>query len=245
MKGKVRSRGLFVTATDTEVGKTVVTCAIAAVLRNQGWRVGVCKPIATGCRREREGLINADTEALAHFADCRHPLTTINPVRYTRPLAPAVAAEQSGTPVDDDAIDRSLARVDRDSDILLVEGIGGWLVPIDGRRTVRDLAAAIDVPVVVVTRPSLGTLNHTAMTCAHIREAGLRLAGLVINRADPETPDVAESTNPTWLTRQNRTSVLATVPEASGTQPEKGRLPPAVLDAIALMDWARTAKPPR
>jgi dethiobiotin synthetase len=229
--------GLFVTATDTEVGKTVVACAIAAVLRRGGTRVGVSKPIASGCRLDREGLVNEDAEALAHFADCREPLEVINPVRYRDPLAPAVAAERTGRPVDEGAIADSLRRIEADSEMMIVEGIGGLLVPLDEQRTVLDLARDLGYPVLVVTRPDLGTLNHTAMTCALIRDAGLPLAGLVINGARPDTTDLAESTNPRWLARQNDTRILATVPRAEGVAPQEGRLPGEVLDAVAMNNW--------
>ena len=219
------------------MGKTVTACAIAALLRRRGLRVGVCKPIASGCRVEREGLVNEDAEALAHFADCRLPLHVINPVRYRDPVAPAVAAEDTDRPVDDAAIADSLRRLDEASDVIIVEGIGGVMVPIDRERTVLDLAAAIGYPLVVVTRNNLGTLNHTAMTCSLIRRAGLRLAGLVINQYEPDTTDPAAASNPRWLARQNRTQVLATLPRASGVAPQDARLPAAVLDAAAMIDW--------
>jgi dethiobiotin synthetase len=236
--------GLFVTATDTEVGKTVATCAIASWFRRQGRRVGVSKPISSGCRLEREGLVNADAEALAHFADCRANLDVINPVRYREPLAPAVAAERAERPVDDAAIAEALARLDADHDVMLVEGIGGLLVPLDARRTVLDLACEIGYPVLVVVRPALGTLSQTAMTCRLIREAGLRLAGIAISRFPPETHDVAMLTNRAWLTRQNRTSILATLPEAKGVRPEKGELPAEVLEAVNVSRWDEVIAPP-
>jgi len=233
---QLRKPGLFITATDTEVGKTVVTCAIAATLRRRGVKVGVSKPIASGCRNDREGLVSEDTEALAHFADCRLPLAAISPVRYRAPLAPAVAAESEGA-IDDDAIADGLHRVADSHDVLLVEGIGGLLVPLDERRTVLELARSVGYPVVVVTRPTLGTLNHTAMTCTLVRDAGLRLAGLVINRYHADTTDVAEQTNARWLARQNRTKVLATVPDTVGVEPQNATLPPEVIDAVDVVDW--------
>ncbi len=244
MPPRLTKPGLFVTATDTEVGKTVVTCAIAAWLRREGMTVGVCKPIASGCRHDREGLVNEDAEALAHFADCRANLDVINPVRYRDPLAPAVAAERVERPVDDHAIAESLHRLDAEHGVMLVEGIGGLLVPLDEKRTVLDLAATLGYPVLVVVRPNLGTLNHTAMTCELIRRRKLRLAGLVINRYQPETPDLAATTNRIWLARQNRTSVLATIPDAPGVAPAKARLPAEVHDAIAVHDWRRTIASP-
>ncbi len=178
--------GLFITATDTGVGKTLITCAVAAVLRRQqpGWRVGVAKPMASGCRRDREGLVSEDAEAIAHFADCRDSLSIINPVRYAPPVAPAVAAEMTGNPVDFDAIAHSLTQLDQSNDCLLIEGVGGLLVPIDGRKpqvTLLDLIVAVGYPVLVVTRAGLGTLNHTAMTVRLLQAAGCRVAGLALN----------------------------------------------------------------
>ncbi len=185
--------GLFITATDTGVGKTVATCAIAAALRRQGaGRVGVCKPFASGCRREREGLVSEDAEALAHFADCRAMLDVINPIRYARPLAPAVAAELIGEQPDVDELARCLSLLDRGHEVMLIEGVGGLLAPLSPKHpkvTVLDLIQAIGYPVVVVTRAGLGTLNHTAMTVRLLREAGCDVAGLVVNGYIPDPGD--------------------------------------------------------
>ncbi len=187
---KLRQPGLFVTGTDTGVGKTVVTCAIAAALRAQGMaRVGVCKPLASGCRKEREGLVNTDAEALAHFADCRLPLDVINPIRLAPPMAPAMAAAVSGERIDWAGLARALQRLDEASDGLLLEGVGGLLVPLDPKQptlTVLDLAAAMGYPVLVVAHSGLGTLNHTAMTIRLLREGGLRVAGVVMNTFDAD-----------------------------------------------------------
>lgn len=242
---RLTTPGLFITATDTEVGKTVTTCAIAAALKRNGLGVGVSKPIASDCRRERDALVCADTEAIAHFSDCQHPLHTITPVTYREPLAPAVAAQRERRPVDYAAIGDALSRLDRDEahDVLLIEGIGGVMVPLDDEHDVIDLMVAIGYPVVVVTRPTLGTLNHTAMTCRLIREAGLRLAGIVVNRYNAESNDIAEATNPLWLAKQSNTTVLATIPDATNVAPQEALIPPAVLDAVALADWPKIAKP--
>lgn len=237
--------GLFITATDTEIGKTLVTCAIAAVLRRSGVRVGVCKPIASGCRHDREGLVSEDAEALAHFANSPFALDIINPVRYRHPLAPAVAAEFEKRPIDDAAIDYSLTHIAEQSDVMLVEGVGGVMVPLDDQRTVIDLMQAVGYPVVVVTSNRLGTLSHTAAACAAIRAAGLTVAGLVINRHHVDTPDLVEATNPRWLAKQNRTTVLATIPEVTDVAPQKAQIPPAVTDAIAMTHWLDIAAPQR
>lgn len=245
----LRCPGLFITGTDTGVGKTVVTCAIAAALRREASRsrVGVWKPFATGCRREREGLVSEDAEALAHFADCREPLDTINPVRFVPPLAPAVAAEEAGVPLDWTELWRSLSLLDASSDRLLVEGVGGLMVPIDPDRptlTVLDLAKAIGFPAVVVARSVLGTLNHTAMTVRLLKDAGLRVAGVVMNGYDADVAlqeDPSVATNRRWIERMTGVPVLATVPRIAGgpeaIAPGRGRIPDDVLEAVALQRW--------
>src|SRR5829696_9586866 len=117
--------GLFVTGTDTEVGKTVIAGAIANYFLRQGKRVAVSKPIATGCVHRREGLVSEDAEFLASCADARFPLDVICPVRYKEPLAPQVAADRANEPVDWPAVDRSLRAMSAESDVIIVEGVGG------------------------------------------------------------------------------------------------------------------------
>lgn len=247
--------GLFITGTDTGVGKTVVTCAIAAALRRQapGIRLGVSKPFASGCRRDREGLVNEDAEALAHFADCKQPLEVINPIRFAAPLAPAVAAQESGEPVDWQALSRSIGHLERASDALLIEGIGGLMVPLDPRRpktTVLNLIVELGYPVLIVTRAGLGTLNHTAMTAGLLKQAGCKVAGLVINGfiADPAKVDDPSITgNRLWLEKMTGVKTLGVVPKVDeiGAQPEKGRLDPDILEAIELTYWPDALGMPR
>lgn len=247
--------GLFITGTDTGVGKTVVTCAIARLMHREGLRVGVCKPAATGCRRDREGLVSEDAEALAHFADCRLPLEVINPIRYAMPLAPAVAAERSGVPFDPSLIAESLRRLDAGHDVLLVEGVGGAMVPLDDRRpqvTVIDLILAIGYPVVVVARAGLGTLNHTGMTVKVLEDRGCRVAGIVINGypGDPASPeglkDPSVVDNRAWLTKLTGVPILATIPlcRESDVRPEAARLTGEVIDAVGVTYWPDVLSPP-
>ncbi|TVQ32655.1 MAG: dethiobiotin synthase [Phycisphaeraceae bacterium] len=263
------SPGLFITGTDTGVGKTVAACLIADQFRRQTLevaprsRIGVFKPIATGCRREREGLVSDDAEQLAHAADFDPDvgnLALINPIRFRPPLAPAAALEKLGRSarLEVDEIDASLRRLDERCAAIVVEGIGGVMVPLarsesrgGGRKgrgqceTVLDLMAAIGYPVVVVCRAGLGTLNHTAMTVRLIREAGLTLAGLVMNGYDPESTDESMQSNRAWLARQNQTSVLATLPGWTGTGRSRKAIhwdvraiDPALREAIDSCDFA-------
>lgn len=245
--------GLFITGTDTGVGKTLVACAIAAAIRRQmpDVRLGVLKPFASGCRRDREGLVSEDAEALAHFADCRLPLEVVNPIRFAAPLAPAVASQESRNPIDWTALSRSLARLDRECDALLIEGVGGLMVPLDPDRpryTVLDLAIELGYPVLIVTRAGIGTLNHTAMTAQLLRLAGCKVAGMVINGyvADPaQTDDPSIAGNRVWLEKLTGLKTLAIVPRVDpiGAQPQHGRIDPAILEAVEMTYWPNVLGP--
>lgn len=242
----LRCPGLFVTGTDTGIGKTVITCAIAAALRRQGaGRVGVCKPLASGCRKDREGLVSEDAEALAHFADCRFPLDVINPIRMFDPLAPAMAAARKDAPPDWASLTHALQRLDEGSDALLVEGVGGLLVPLDPRDpqyAVLDLAAAIGYPVLVVARATLGTINHTAMTVRLLRERGLSLAGVVMNGFDIDgsADDPSMLLNREWIEKVCQAKVLTVVPKAEpgSVVPHEGLIAGSILDAAGTIRWA-------
>ena len=227
--------GLFITGTDTGVGKTVVAGAIAAWFRRQGRRVAVLKPIATGCERRREGLVSTDAEFLAHCADTPHPLDLVCPQRYVDPLAPAVAAERAGQPVDWAAVQRSIDLMARDSDVFIVEGVGGAMVPLDERHTVLDLAAWLGLPSVVVARAGLGTINHTLLTVEAMRKVG-PVAGVVINRYPAENAGVAEETNPRMISRWGRIPVLCIVPDEPVVE-TAAALPAGISAAIEAVDW--------
>ncbi len=239
--------GLFITGTDTEVGKTVVSCAIAAALRRQlpGINLGISKPFASGCRKDREGLVSEDAEALAHFANCKQPLNVINPIRFTAPLAPSMAAEEAGEAIDWQTLSRSINLLEQTSDAVLMEGVGGLMVPLDPARprvTVLNLIVAIGYPVVVVTRAGLGTLSHTAMTVALLKQAGCKVAGLVINGYIPDpakADDPSIAGNRIWLEKLTGVRSLAVVPKVAeiGAQPQRGRLDPEVLEAVELTYW--------
>lgn len=245
--------GLFVTGTDTEVGKTVIACAIAWSLRQQraGAKVAVCKPFATGCEKRREGLVNSDAEALAHFADCRLPLDVINPVRFRPPLAPAVAAQQLGVPTPWHLFEDAVGQIDAYGEALVVEGAGGAMVPLDGddpKLTWLDMGC-FGLPTVVVARAGLGTLNHTAMTVKVLRDAGVKVAGVVVNgfvadEAAAMSDDPSGPGNPRWIEQMTGAKVLALVPRLDGNavRPEEGRIASGVLDAVATVDWWRVLK---
>jgi dethiobiotin synthetase len=170
-------RALFVTGTDTGVGKTFVACALAHALRARGRRVGVVKPVETGVEAEPE-----DARRLAAAADDPSPLDDVCPYRLRAPLAPAVAAAREGVTIDLDTIVSLIERRSRRVDVLLVEGAGGLLVPIVGTTTYLDLVARLRMPLVIVAANRLGTVNHCALTARVAGAAGLDTRGFVLSQ---------------------------------------------------------------
>ncbi len=252
-----RLRGLLVTGTDTEVGKTLVAGAIARNLRGRGDSVGVFKPAASGCRRTREGLVSADAEFLAACAETTQPLHEITPVRYARALAPNVAAVRERREVDLEAIfDGYRTLAGRGDDVVVVEGVGGLLCPISDDFWVIHLARMLALPLVVVSRAGLGTINHTLLTLHTARRAGLEVAGVVVNGYELEPAaarellrpggeytrgdaDLAIFTNPDQIARRGRVEVLALVPRDDQTSVEKATIGPDVQYAVDQVDWRR------
>ncbi len=223
-------KGWFVTGTDTGVGKTVVAGILARLLREQGRRVGVFKPVATGCRRDpRLGLVCGDAEFLAHCAEAGENLETINPVRYAQEAAPLVAAEKSRRPIDWGRIDECWNRITAAADHVIVEGAGGLLVPLDDRRTMADLVGRFGLPLVVVARASLGTLNHTLLTLEAARGRNLPVAAVVVNHYRPSAATLAEETAPEVIRRLGRVPMPPVVPFDPGIDLEKGTLTEDVL----------------
>lgn len=231
--------GLFITGTDTGVGKTVVAAGLAAAMIRRGIDAGVMKPIATGGIRRREGLVSEDAEFLAQATDSPDPLNLINPVIYAEPLAPSVAARRAGVPLDMDAVWRSLRLLRSRHKVMIVEGIGGLLVPLSKGYRVADMAAEFALPLVIVTRPNLGTLNHTLLTVEAARSRNLRIAGIVINGLDAEQATVAEETCADELLRETRLPILTVVPQDNETDPSRGILGEAIIEAFLPLDFRR------
>jgi dethiobiotin synthetase len=180
---------LFVTGTDTGVGKTFVACALAHALRARGRRVGVVKPVETGVEAEPE-----DARRLAAAAGDPSPLEDLCPYRLRAPLAPAVAAARERVTIDVDAIVGLIERRARTVDVLIVEGAGGLLVPIAGTLTYLELAERAHLPLLIVAANRLGTVNHCALTARVAATAGLAVRGFVLSQPAPST-DVSAETN--------------------------------------------------
>lgn len=219
MKFPTSSKGLFIVGTDTGVGKTVITAALAMALRSKGVDVGVMKPVSTGGKRPLDALF------LKKAAQVDDPLGWINPVHLTLPLAPWIASRLTGRRVNLQKIRQAYRRLQTNHSFLLVEGTGGLLVPITRSFTILDLAREFRLPVLVVARAGLGTLNHTGLTLKALREAKLKIAGVVMNGFPPSSKQtIAERTNPQYIKYLYKVVWLTKVPWEPTVSVENGIL---------------------
>jgi dethiobiotin synthetase len=187
-------RGCFVTGTDTGVGKTWCAAALLTALRRRGHTALGMKPVASGCARTAQGPRSDDALLLMENGSPPvPPYELINPYALAAPIAPHLAARNEGVEIH---IDRILTAVDamrRQAEFVVVEGIGGWCVPLNARETVADLARAVDLPVILVVGIRLGCLNHALLSAAAIQLSGTRLAGWIANRVNADTACAEEN----------------------------------------------------
>ncbi len=177
-------KGIFVTGTDTGVGKTLVATGLLAAFRRAGLRTAAMKPVASGSEWTPEGLRNEDALQLAAGMDCEVPYEILNPYVFEPPIAPHIAAEEAGVRIEMGRIADCYRRVAGDADICVVEGAGGWLVPLNERETLADLAVELDLPVILVVGMRLGCLNHALLSVESILAHGAPLLGWVANQVD-------------------------------------------------------------
>ncbi len=177
---------LFVTGTDTGVGKTRIAAALCVAYAARRKRVAAMKPVASGCMQTEDGLRNEDAEALLAAMTVRAAYGDVNPYAFEPAIAPHIAAMEAGCPIDFGVLDGCYKRLCRQSDVIIVEGAGGWLAPLDATRTFADLAVRWQLDVVLVVGLRLGCLNHALLTAEAIEARGLKLAGWVGNSVDPD-----------------------------------------------------------
>lgn len=187
------ARGIFITGTDTAVGKTVVACALTRGFKALGLRVAVMKPVAAGAVRTAAGLRNADALALAQASNVPSTYEQVNPYCFEPPVSPHIAAKDVGISVDTDIIRRGFVALGQCADWVVVEGAGGWLAPISERQTMADLAWALGIPALMVVGVKLGCLNHAQLTQLAIEARGVRFAGWIANHPDPSVARVEEN----------------------------------------------------
>jgi dethiobiotin synthetase len=195
----LKFQSLLITGTDTGVGKTVVSCGLAAALAARGLRVGVCKPAETGCSTDGDGArLAQDARLLQYFSGCEADLAAICPYRLRDPLAPLLAARREGVSIDVNVLEAAYRRMASGHDLTIVEGAGGLLVPVAPGHDYAGLAARLGLTVVVVVASRLGAINHALLTIRHARSLGLNVAGYIANFIRPDA-DLAADTNVAML----------------------------------------------
>jgi len=211
------TKGFFITGTDTGVGKTIISAALIKAAHMLGLKACGMKPIETGCKQteNREGndsLIPSDGAFLREITGTDESIDLITPVRFENPLAPLPASEIEDKPIDLDKIKTAYRELSSRYDVIIVEGIGGLLVPINREYFVIDLAKDFGFPIIVVSKPGLGTINHTMLTVNYAIKEGLDVAGIIINYTRPPEKTLAEVTNPGIIRQISSVPLLGVFP---------------------------------
>lgn len=184
-------KDLFITGTDTEIGKTYSTLGIIEAIKSTGKSVAGMKPVASGAEKTPRGLRNDDALKLQKHASSPHEYEWINPYVFEPPIAPQFAAQASGIRIDLDKIHAHYLRLKEQADVVIVEGIGGWCVPLDNRLLLVDLVKKLDLNVVLVVGLRLGCINHALLTVKTIMSDDMVLSGWVANQIDPDYSQVS------------------------------------------------------
>jgi len=237
-----KKAGLFITGTDVGAGKTLIAGAIAKILTDTGLKVGVFKPIATGCKRTWEGLVSDDTEFLSCCANSSLLLSTITPVSYATAASPIVSAAREGNPINFNKIAIAYKNICENSDIVIVEGLEGVRVPLTMEFDLLDLAVEFALPVVIVARLNPGTANHTLMTIDCIRAAELKIAGVVINGYDATKATTAEDTAEQVISQFGGVNILSVVPFDETVDIEELNLGEFIVGSLMDCDWSKLAQ---
>ncbi len=195
------NKGLFITGTDTGVGKTLVACGIAQLMVSWGIKVGVMKPISSGDQNDAKQLIQA--------AQIKEDLSFVNPQYFKAPIAPHVSAKLEGREIESETIYKAFWYLSKKYDVMIVEGIGGVKVPLGESTYVADLIDALRLPALVVSRAALGTLNHTLMTLDVLAAEKVPVVGVLFNGGNGKT--LAEKTNPEALQDHTTVQVLGSL----------------------------------
>lgn len=187
------SGGWFITGTDTGVGKTRTACLLLEALAREGKRAIGMKPVASGCRETAAGLRSEDAERLQAASGVAVDYAEVNPYAFAPGTAPHLAAQESGKEIRNEKIFESFQRLRQKAPWLVVEGIGGWMVPLGEHLTMANVARAMRLPVILVVGLRLGCLNHALLTVAAIQHDGVPLAGWIANQIDPAMTHVDEN----------------------------------------------------
>jgi len=177
------TRGIFVTGTDTEVGKTFASIALLNMLKRQGVCTAAMKPVASGAKKINGKYVNDDALQLQQAVSIDAPYAQVNPYVFPEAIAPHIAAAQAGVEIDFETIKQPFQALKERSDFILVEGVGGWLAPLNRQQTVADLALDMELPVLLVVGLRLGCINHALLSVNAIEQSGAKLLGWIANKA--------------------------------------------------------------
>ena len=209
----------FVTGTDTGVGKTWVSAGLMRSLASAGLHVVGMKPVASGCRRTRAGLRNEDAELLQALASVTPPYELVNPVPLPDAVAPHVAAARAGARIDPEVIRAAYQELRGQANAVVVEGVGGWRVPLAETGTTADLVRLLNLPVLLVVGLRLGCINHALLSVESITADRIPLAGWVANHVDPHFADTSEVIN--YLSEHIAAPLIGTVPNLEEFEPDR------------------------
>lgn len=211
--------GIFITGTDTSVGKTAVAAGLAGALKKRGYSVGVMKPVQSGAAERNGKLYSQDAEFLMAAVD-KVDVDLVCPVLLREALAPCVAAQIEGKDIDLSLIKDAYTELERQHDIVIVEGAGGIAVPLRDKFLISDLITYLGIPAIIVARAGLGTINHTFLTIEHAQSSGIPVIGVVLNNY---RGGMAEETNPKMITELTGVTVLGIIPHDPAIDVEGGR----------------------
>lgn len=205
-------KGFFITATDTGVGKTIIAGAVTKALIFLGLKTAVMKPIETGCTRDNTMLMPSDGLFLKNISGMNETINIVTPCMYEQPLAPLAASEIEGRAVDLTGIFEAYDKLSSTYDAMVVEGVGGLYVPILKDYFVSDLAKQMKLPLIIVARPTLGTINHTLLTIHYALSKGIDIAGIVLNHSSEPEANIAEETNQQTLQGVTEVPIIGVFP---------------------------------
>ena len=234
-----KAKGLFITGTDTGVGKTLITGALAHLAISRGTAAGVFKPVATGCELVDGRLQSEDAGFLSHCVKGGQTEQEITPVCYRPPVSPMTAAEQTGTPIDWPLIVTAYRKTVESHDLVFVEGIGGVMVPFSENDFVLDLMVALALPVLVIARASLGTINQSLLTVKACQSKGLSVCGILLNVSDDADSDESRKTNCQDVARLAGISDVAVITYCKGSCVKDKSLGEGVLSQLTQIQWIK------
>lgn len=208
------SKRWFVTGTDTEVGKTVASCALLQAAQAAGYRCAGYKPVASGCEITPEGIRNEDALALQRYSAVRLPYDVVNPLAFVEPTSPHIISAVEQRPITAQQLSAGLDAVAQQADWVLTEGAGGWFTPLSDTLTFADWVQQMQMPVILVVGVKLGCINHALLTALAVQSAGLPLAGWIANAIQP--PGKRHQEYLATLTRRIPAPLLGEIPHLTG-----------------------------